>query len=74
MIDTEDGDNSKSAGSRNILVQAKDFEKAIEAVKRTMNRDEYDSIYNTLKLMQELTISEVFIPDESVSYYSNEEI
>jgi hypothetical protein len=65
----EDGDNH-SAGSRNILIEAVTFEKAIEAIKLVLNRNEYDSIYNTIKLMQELTIVDVFIPEDKVSYYS----
>ena len=71
MVDDEDGGDSKSAGMKNILVQATDFEKAIAAIKTVMNRDEYESIYNVIKLLQELTVVEVFIPDESVSYYSD---
>jgi hypothetical protein len=74
MIDAEDGESQKNAGSKNILVQAKDFERAIEAVKAVLGRNEFDSVYSTLKLVQELTVLEVFIPDESVSYYSNEEL
>jgi len=72
MVD-DDGE-SRNAGMKNILVQAVSFESAITAVKSIMNRDEYDAIYNTIKLMQELSVIEVFIPDESVSYYSNDEI
>jgi hypothetical protein len=72
MIDdnTEDG----SAGAKTILVQATDFENAIEAVKSVMNRDEFDSVYTTFKTLQELNIVEVFIPDEDVSYYSRLEL
>jgi DNA-directed RNA polymerase subunit beta len=68
--DTESGSNP----SRNILVQATDFETALNAIKTVMGRNEYYNIYNTFKSMQELNIEEVFIPDESVSYYSNEEL
>ena len=75
MIDDDDDDgNSRSAGAKNILVQATSFEKAIAAIKLVMNRSEYESIYNTIKLLQELNIVDVFIPDESVSYYSDSEI
>jgi len=73
MIDDEDG-GEKSAGMKNLLVQAVSFEKAISAIKAVMSSDEYSSIYNTIKLLQELSCVEVFIPDESVSYYSNNEI
>jgi hypothetical protein len=72
MVD-DDGE-SKNAGTKNILVQATSFENAISAVKLVMNQDEYDSIYNTIKLMQELNIIDVFIPDEMVVYYSTEEV
>jgi hypothetical protein len=74
VIDNEDGDGTHSAGSKNVLVQAVSFERAIEALKTVMNENEYDSMYNTIKMIQELNIVEVFIPDESVSYYSNKEI
>jgi len=73
MVDDDDS-GEKSAGMKNVLVQATDFEKAIAAIKAVMNRDEYESIYSTLKLLQELNIVDVFIPDESVDYYSNEEV
>jgi hypothetical protein len=72
MIDDE-GDSSNSS-QRNILCQATGFEKAIEAVKQTLGRDEYERIYNTFKLVQEQRVEEVFIPDENVSYYSNDEL
>ncbi|MDR1556218.1 MAG: DUF4494 family protein [Tannerellaceae bacterium] len=72
--DYEETGTTRGAGSKNILIQAKDFEKAIEAVKAVLNRNEFDARYNTFKAMQELTVSEVFIPDESVSYYSENEI
>ena len=74
MVDDEDSGESKSAGMSNILVQAVSFEKAITAIKAVMNRDEYTAIYNTIKLLQELTVVDVFIPEEKVSYYSNDEI
>jgi Fe2+ or Zn2+ uptake regulation protein len=75
MIDDDDDDgNSRSAGTKNVLVQASTFEKAIAAIKLVMNRSEYESIYNTIKLLQELNIVDVFIPDESVSYYSDSEL
>ena len=73
MIEEEDGD-SHSAGTRNILVQAVTFEKAIDAIKLVLNRNEYDSIYNTIKLLQELNIVDVFIPEDKVSYYSASDI
>ncbi|MDR1122112.1 MAG: DUF4494 domain-containing protein [Dysgonamonadaceae bacterium] len=68
--DTEIG----SSPVKNILVQATDFETALKATKTVMGRDEYDEIYNAFKSMQELNIEEVFIPDDKVSYYSNEEV
>jgi ABC-type sulfate transport system substrate-binding protein len=74
MVDDDDTGDRKTAGMKNILVQAVSFEKAIAAIKTVLNRDEYDAIYNTIKLLQELTVVDVFIPEESVSYYSNEEI
>jgi hypothetical protein len=64
--DTLDG----SSPVKNILVQATDFETALKAIKTVMGRSEYDEIYNAFKSMQELNIEEVFVPDESVSYYS----
>jgi len=72
MID-DDGDSSNSS-QRNILCQATGFEKAIEAIRLVLGKDEYESIYNTFKLVQEQRIEEVFIPDESVSYYSDNEL
>jgi DNA-directed RNA polymerase subunit beta len=72
MVD-DDGDG-KNAGMKNILVQAVSFEKAIVAIKTVMTRDEYDAMYNTMKLLQELSVVDVFIPDESVSYYSDNDI
>ena len=60
--------------TKNILVQATDFERALNAIKTVMGRNEYDEIYNAFKVMQELNIEEVFIPDEAVSYYSNSEL
>lgn len=75
MIDDDDDTGeSKSAGMKNILVQATTFENAIAAIKMVLNRSEYESIYNTIKFLQELNVVEVFIPDEQVSYYSNEEL
>jgi Fe2+ or Zn2+ uptake regulation protein len=70
MLDND----SKPAGTVNILVQAVSFEKAIAAVKTVMSRDEFDSIYSAMKLLQELSVVDVFIPDESVSYYSDNDI
>jgi hypothetical protein len=73
----DDDDDDIETGSnpvKTILVQATDFETALSAIKAVMGRDKYDRIYNAFKSMQELNIEEVFIPDESVSYYSNEEL
>ena len=74
MVDDEDGGESRSAGMKNILVQAISFEKAIAAIKAVMNRNEYTARYNTFKLLQELTVVDVFIPEEKVSYYSDSEL
>ena len=73
MVDDGEGEN-RSAGMVNILVQAVDFEKAIIAIKTVMNRDEYTARYNTMKMLQELSVVDVFMPDESVSYYSNDDL
>jgi hypothetical protein len=62
------------AGTRNILVQSTSLEKAIEAIKLVNGRSEFESIYNTFKLMQELNIVDVFMPDEDVSFYSDDEL
>lgn len=73
----DDGDEegeSTSGGTRNILVQATSFEKAMEAIKIVMNRNEYDTIYNTFKKMEELNVVDVFMADEKIAYYSDEEI
>jgi len=72
MVD-DDGEGT-SAGCRNLLVLAFSFEKAIQAAKLVMNRNEYDEIYNTFKTMQELNIVDVFIPEDKVSYYSDSEL
>jgi hypothetical protein len=74
MIDDDDDGSNRSAGDKNVLVQATTFENAIKAIKLAMNRSEYESIYNTFKLLQELKIVDVFIPDENVSFYSNGEL
>jgi hypothetical protein len=74
MVDNEDNGEETSGGCRNLLVLAFDFEKAIQAIKSVIGRDEFDSVYRTFKTMQELNIVDVFIPDEKVSYYSNEEL
>jgi hypothetical protein len=71
--DNEDGE-TRIAGNKNVLVQAVSFEHAIEALKTVMNQDEYDRLFNTIKMVQELNIVEVFIPEESVAYYSNNDI
>ena len=72
MVD-DDGEGT-NAGSRNLLVLAFSFEKAIQAAKLVMNRNEYDEMYNTFKTMQELNIVDVFIPEDKVSYYSDSEL
>jgi DNA-directed RNA polymerase subunit beta len=74
MIEDEENETIRRAGSKNILIQATEFENAIAAVKWIMIQNEYDAYYKSFKLMQELTISEVFIPDENVTYYSDNEI
>jgi hypothetical protein len=74
MIDGDDGTGTGSNPVKNILVQATDFEAALKAIKTVMGRDEYGEIYNVFKSMQELNIEAVFVPDESVSYYSNSEV
>ncbi len=75
MIDDEyEEGESNSAGARNILVQATSFEKAIEAVKAVMRRNEYESIYNTFKKLEELNVVDVFMPEENLAYYSDSEI
>ncbi|KAA6303169.1 MAG: hypothetical protein EZS26_000772 [Candidatus Ordinivivax streblomastigis] len=71
MIDEEE---TTSGGSVNLLVLAFSFEKALQAVKAVMGRDEYDTIYRTFKNVQELNIVDVFIPDEKVSYYSDNDL
>ena len=70
----DDEDSSSSSSQRNILCQATGFEKAIDAIKSVLGNNEYDNIYNTFKLLQEIKIEEVFIPEESVNYYSNSEL
>jgi hypothetical protein len=72
MLD-EDSDTG-SAGTRSLLVQAASFERAIEAIRLVIGRSEYEKVYNTFKLMQELAIADVFIPDEKVAFYSDNEI
>jgi hypothetical protein len=74
MIEDDDDKETGSNPTKNILVQATDFETALNAIKTVMGRNEYDEIYNAFKSMQELNIEEVFIPDEGVSYYSNSEL
>lgn len=74
MLDGDDDGESHNAGSKNLLVQASSFENAIKAIKSVMNRSEYDAIYNTIKSLSELNLEEVFVPDEDVSYYSENEI
>ena len=75
MLDDEyEEGESNSAGARNILVQATSFDKAMEAIKIVMNRNEFDTIYNTFKKLEELNIVDVFMPEENLAYYSDEEI
>jgi hypothetical protein len=74
MVDDDGDTETGSSPVKNILVQATDFETALKAIKTVMGQDEYDKIYNAFKSMQELNIEEVFIPDENVSYYSNNEL
>jgi hypothetical protein len=74
MIEGDDDAETGGNPVKNILVQATVFETALKAIKTVMERNEYDEIYNAFKSMQELNIEEVFIPDESVSYYSNNEL
>ncbi|MCL1936840.1 MAG: DUF4494 family protein [Candidatus Azobacteroides sp.] len=69
----EDGDNGNSS-QKITLCQAANFEKALKAVKFVLGKDEYESVYNTFKLVQEQKIEEVFIPDEKVNYYSEIEL
>jgi DNA-directed RNA polymerase subunit beta len=74
MVDDDESGEETSGGLRNLLVLAFSFENAIQAVKSVMGRDEFDSVYKTFKAVQELNIIDVFLPDESVSYYSNNEL
>jgi hypothetical protein len=68
------GSEGAGAGSINLLVSAFSLENAIGAARAVMNRNEYETIYNTFKTVQELNIVDVFAPEEKVSYYSNEEL
>jgi hypothetical protein len=74
----EDGDEfgveTGSSPLKSILVQSTDLERALKAINSVMGRNEYDAVYKVFKLIQELNIVEVFVPDENVSYYSNEEV
>lgn len=75
MIDDGfDEGESSSAGAKNILVQATSFEKAIAAIKAVMHRNEYDSIYNTFKKLEELNIVDVFMPEDKLVYYSDADL
>jgi hypothetical protein len=74
MIESEDDTKPTKNSTRAVLVQATDFESALRAIKTVMGRNEYTATYNAFKSMQELNIEEVFIPDNVVQYYSNEEI
>lgn len=72
--DGEDEGEGSSAGSRNVLVQATSFDKAMAAIKAIMTQNEFDSIYNTFKKLEELNIVDVFMPDENLVYYSDEDL
>ena len=72
--DGEDEGEGSSAGSRNVLVQATSFDKAMAAIKAVMTQNEFDSIYNTFKKLEELNIVDVFMPDENLVYYSDEDL
>lgn len=72
--DGEDEGEGSSAGSRNVLVQATSFDKAMAAIKAVMTKNEFDSIYNTFKKLEELSIVDVFMPDENLVYYSDEDL
>ena len=72
--DGEDEGEGSNAGSRNILVQATSFDKAIAAIKAVMSQNEFDSIYNTFKKLEELNTVDVFMPDENLDYYSDEDL
>lgn len=74
MIDDEGDDEQHSAGKKNILVQSISLQRAIDAIKAVLSRSEFEAHYNTFKLMQELKIEDVFIPEDKVSYYSDEEL
>lgn len=39
-----------------------------------MTQNEFDSIYNTFKKLEELNIVDVFMPDENLVYYSDEDL
>lgn len=69
-----DGGEVDGGDMRNVLVQGTSFESAFNAIKAVMGRNEYDAVYSFFKSIQELNIEEVFIPDEKVMYYSNEEL
>lgn len=72
--DGEDEGEGNGAGSRNVLVQATSFDKAMAAIKAVMTQNEFDSIYNTFKKLEELNIVDVFMPDEDLVYYSDEDL
>ncbi|MDR1121794.1 MAG: DUF4494 family protein [Dysgonamonadaceae bacterium] len=74
MIEDDEEIETGSNDTKTVLVQATDFESALQSIKAVMGRNEYDERYNSFKAMQELNIEEVFIPDESVCYYSKEEL
>lgn len=71
-IDGDDGGEKEN--SRTALVQAISLERAVDAVKTVMGRNEFDGAFTLFKLVQEQNIVDVFTPDENVNYYSNEEL
>ena len=45
------------------------------AIKAVMTQNEFDSIFNTFKKLEELNnIVDVFMPDENLVYYSDEDL
>ncbi len=44
------------------------------AIKAVVTQNEFDSIYNTFKKLEELNIVDVFMPDENLVYYSDEDL
>ncbi|MDR1562289.1 MAG: DUF4494 domain-containing protein [Dysgonamonadaceae bacterium] len=60
--------------TKNILVQAKDFETALKAIKVTKRKNRYDVEHRHFKSIQELKVEKVFVPDKAVVFYSNNEL